>query len=69
MTGVKELADQIEFVFQTKIRRLEIMYLRDGQDFTDFKKQTRQYSFACLLGAKREVRDVDSNRLFDVFVE
>eukprot|EP00210_Caulerpa_lentillifera_P001490 g1429.t1 len=55
VNGVKELTDQIEFVFQTKVRRLELMYLRDGQDFTDFKKQSRQYSFACLLGAKREI--------------
>lgn len=69
VTGVKELADQIEFVFQTKIRRLEIMYLRDGQDFTDFKKQTRQYSFACLLGAKREVSDVYSNRLLTCLLD
>lgn len=55
LVEVKELADHIEFVFQTKIRRVEVMYLRDGHDFSDFKKQTRQYSFACLLGAKREV--------------
>lgn len=52
---VKELTDQIEFVFQTKIHRVEVMYLRDGHDFSNFKKQGRQYSFACLLGAKREV--------------
>eukprot|EP00210_Caulerpa_lentillifera_P007103 g6796.t1 len=55
LAEAKALADQIEFVFQTKIRRMEVMYLRDGQDFTDFKKQSTHYSFACLLGAKREI--------------
>jgi len=55
LVEVKELADQIEFVFQTKIHEVEVMYLRDGHDFSGFKKQSRQYSFACLLGAKREV--------------
>lgn len=52
---INDLSNELQFIFQTHIKKTEITYLQDGRDFCPFKKTSGPFTFACLFGATREV--------------
>lgn len=52
---INDLSNELQFIFQTRIKKTEITYLQDGRDFCPFKKTSGPFTFACLFGATREI--------------
>jgi len=52
---INDLSNELQFIFQTNVKRTEIAYLQDGQDFCPFKRTQGHFAFACLFGASREI--------------
>jgi len=52
---INDLSNELQYIFQTNVKRTEITYLQDGKDFCPFKKTQEHFTFACLFGATREI--------------
>ena len=63
---INTLINELQFTFQTTISRVEVSHLRDGMDFSPFKKTQGPFAFICLLGMKREVQSIHSFLAFAV---